>query len=484
MSSNKDNPREIVLDILREIEKRSDEVNSDPAIASEFQTHLRKIQDRVSMDCSRSVPQKYFARIRDMLGDEILDVLDPGKLGSLVFKNRERIQQVHKKLAIFLELYRALMKEAQEGACEVRRLRHVQRELVESQISHVQEVELFEQRMLRNQMLVDVLLVPFEDGIRRIIDFLGARQVDIYLFDDDKFLTNELKTDGKVFTYNKQQQQDAHDIPEAVSSPTFQEVQETIYEMPLMVEDRQIGHYRICRRITDDFDRDRWIRDVAFITPVAARIIHTNHNMLHAQKVYTDDLTQLYNKRKLNEQMGRLFKQFKTGQKKLFVAMIDIDKFKVLNDTYGHPVGDDVLKQTALLIRDGVPYAYRYGGEEFCAVFYGNEKQEVLDAMESLRTRIEQTSFAIAGLEHKITISSGIAEFETSMNAVMDAIDRADKALYVSKEDGRNRCTYYDDIKDRYLTDASRLRQRNMLLEEELAMLRQQVSGKKSPKSR
>ncbi|MBN2107149.1 MAG: diguanylate cyclase [Deltaproteobacteria bacterium] len=483
MNKKKDTARSIVEGILKEIEQRSASMKPDPAIVGDLQAHLRKFEDKVSLDCTRSIPQKYFARIREMLGDEIIEVLDSGKLGSLVFKNRDRIQQVYKKLAVFFELYRHALKVAEDALGAVYRLQHVQQELVESQIAHVQEVEIYEQRMLRSQMLVDIMLEPFEDGIRRIIGFLGAKQFDVYLFDDDRFLTNELKTDGKVFTYNKQQE-DAPELPEAVSSPTFQEVQETIYEMPLMVEGRQIGHYRICRQIMDDFDRDRWIQDVAFITPVAARIIEANHNRLHALKVYTDDLTQLYNKRKLNEQMGRLFKQFKTGQKKLFVAMIDIDRFKIFNDTHGHPAGDEVLKQTALLIRDGVPYAYRYGGEEFCAVFYGHEKQDVIDAMENLRKRIESTPFMISDLEHNITISAGIAEFDTGMNAVMDAIDLADQALYVSKEDGRNRCTYYDDVKGRLASDYSRLRQRNALLEEEIERLRQEVAGKKAGKSR
>lgn len=483
MNRKNDTARSIVEGILKEIEQRSASMKPDPAIVGDLQAHLRKFEDKVSLDCTRSIPQKYFARIREMLGDEIIEVMDSGKLGSLVFKNRDRIQQVYKKLAVFSELYRHALKVAEDALGAVYRLQHVQQELVESQIAHVQEVEIYEQRMLRSQMLVDIMLEPFEDGIRRIIGFLGAKQFDVYLFDDDRFLTNELKTDGKVFTYNKQQE-DAPDLPESVSSPTFQEVQETIYEMPLMVEGRQIGHYRICRQIKDDFDRERWIQDVAFITPVAARIIEANHNRLHALKVYTDDLTQLYNKRKLNEQMGRLFKQFKTGQKKLFVAMIDIDKFKIFNDTHGHPVGDDVLKQTALLIRDGVPYAYRYGGEEFCAVFYGHEKQDVIDAMENLRKRVEATPFTISDLEHHITISAGIAEFETSMNAVMDAIDLADQALYVSKEDGRNRCTYYDDVKGRRAMEDSRLRQKNALLEEENARLRLEMAGKKAGRTR
>jgi len=70
------------------------------------------------------------------------------------------------------------------------------------------------------------------------------------------------------------------------------------------------------------------------------------------------------------------------------------------------------------------------------------------------------------------------------MNAVMDAIDRADQALYVSKEDGRNRCTYFDDVKGRLATDNSRLRQKYALLEEENARLRQQMAEKKPAKSR
>ena len=476
-----DNARTIVEGILEEIIERLKTAKPDPAVASHFQAQLRRIEDDVCLECLRGIPQKHLAAIREKLGDEIIEALDPGKLGS-VFKNRDRVQQVYKKLAVLIDQHLKAQKIAEESLYKIERLKRVQQELLRTQIENVRELELCEKREKRRQLLIDMLLAPFEEAMKMIIDLLGAQQIEVFLFDEDRFLTNELKTDGTTFTYNRQQEE-PHDVPHAVEEPTLQEVQETIYEAPLRVEGQQIGHYRIKRRWGDDFDRDRWIRDVDLITPIAARIIEANKNRLNALKVYTDDLTQLYNKRKLNEQMGRLFKQFKTGRKKLFVAMIDIDKFKILNDTYGHPVGDEVLKQVALLIRDGVQYAYRYGGEEFCAVFYGSEKQEVLETVEALRKKIESTTLAISGLVHSITISAGIAEFETSMNSVMDAIDRADKALYVSKEDGRNRCTYYEDIKDRYMSDATRLRQRNLMLEEELALLRQELSGKK-PKGR
>ncbi len=482
MKRTLDNARTIVQDILEDIEKRSQSAGLESDAIDKFERQLKQIEDDVSLECQRAIPRKYLNMIRDKIGAEVIEVLEPGKLGG-VFKNRDRYQQAYKQIAILLEKYNHAARIAERGLIEINRLRFVQREMTESQIAHVQDIELFEESIRHIRWLVDIQLDPFEKAVSKIITFLDASNIEVFLFDDDKLLTTNLNTDGKTFVYNKQP--DEHpDLPQAVDTPSLQEVQETIYETPLSVEGRQIGHCRIRAARPKDFDREIWIKKVDFITPVAARIIETHQNRLLAGKVYTDDLTQLYNKRKLNEQMGRLFKQFKTGQKKLFVAMLDIDKFKTLNDTYGHPVGDKVLKKIAALIREGVPYAYRYGGEEFCAVFYGYEKQDVLDTMEALRRNIEKTSFADEGIDHPVTVSSGIAEFEVTMNAVMDAIDRADKALYVSKEDGRNRCTYYDDIKDRYLADANRLRQRNLMLEEELANLRRELSGIQKGKPR
>ena len=475
MKKTLDNARTIVQEILSDIERRSQSAGLESVALNKFETQLGQIEDNVALECERAIPRKYLNMIRDHIGAEMIEILEPGKLGG-VFKNRDRNQQAYKKISVLLEKYDHATRTAKRSLAETDRLRFVLREMAESQIAHVQDIELFEESIKHIRWLVDIQLDPFEKAMSRIINFLDARHLEVFLFDDDKLLTTNLNTDGKTFVYNKQPE-DHPALPQAVETPTLQEVQETIYETPLSVEGRQIGHCRIRCNRPEDFDRDLWIKKVDFITPVAARIVEAQQNRLLAGKVYTDDLTQLYNKRKLNEQMGRLFKQFKTGQKKLFVAMIDIDKFKTLNDTYGHPVGDKVLRKIAGLIRDGVPYAYRYGGEEFCAVFYGHEKQNVIDAMETLRVNIEKTSFAEEGIDHPITVSSGIAEFEITMNAVMDAIDRADKALYVSKEDGRNRCTYYDDIKDRYLADANRLRQRNLMLEEELSRLRQELSG-------
>lgn len=482
MKKKLDNARAIVREMLADIENRSKAAGIEHAALSNFEERLRRIENEVFLECLRGVPRKYIVLMREKLGAGMTEAIKPGRLGGM-FKNRARIQHAYQTIAILLEKHNYALKTVRNALCETGRLKFVQQEMAESQIANLQDLELFEQSLRRIQWLVDIQLEPFEKAMSRIISFLDAKHIEVFLFDDDKFLTTNLNTDGKIFIYDKQMGK-SPEIPHAVDTPTFQEVRETIYETPLTIEGRQIGHCRILCAKTQDFDREHWVKKIEFITPVAARIIEAHQNRLLAAKVYTDDLTQLYNKRKLNEQMGRLFMQFKTGQKKLFVAMIDIDKFKTLNDTYGHPVGDKVLRKVANLIRDGVTYAYRYGGEEFCAVFYGDEKEAVLSAMKNLLKNIETTSFADEGVDGPITVSAGVAEFEVSMSSVMDAIDRADKALYVSKEDGRNRCTCYDDIKNRYLADANRLRQRNLMLEEELAELRRKLYGMKGEKNR
>ncbi len=478
MPNTKDSARRIVEEILHEVEKRYANRRADPAIVSGFLENLSSIQEKVFLDCSDSIPEEHITSIQDLFGEEIIEVLSPGKLGSLVLKDRDRLHQVYKKLSVFAELHRYAVKEAKDRLHESWRLKHVLGEMVESQIAHVQEAETLEQRLHREHMINGILLAPFEKAMSRITEFLNAGQIDVFLFDEDSAPGNKLKATGKSLSYTREQER----LPDHTKDPEIslcQDGREAICEAPLMVEDRHIGHWRIRRIITDDFDRDRWTKDVELMSPVAARIIQTDQDSHHAGMAFTDELTQLYNRRKLSEQMGRLFKQFKTSEKKLFVAMINIDRFKELNDLYGHPAGDEVLRKAAQLMRDGMPYAYRYDNDIFCGLFYGLEQEEVLALMEDLRKGIEQAAFVHAGLKHRITISCGIAEFETSMNSVMDAGSRANIALSISKKDGRNCCSYYDDIKDRYLEEASQLREKNRLLEEELKGLREKLARKK-----
>jgi diguanylate cyclase (GGDEF)-like protein len=459
--------RTIVQEIVREIEKRVYDQPLDDTLNKLFSDKTREIEDRIALDFSRGVPSTYVAKIRELLGSQCLEYLEQGKLSSFVRKGKNRVESIFRHLAYVVEMYRYYETEAGNFARKSNCLEKIKNELIEAQISHVDEVEQLDKQLKTKEMLVRLVLKPFEQALSEIMAFLQAKQLEVFLFDDDKFLAQELKTDGQTFTYNAGEET-LPSLPEAVSELQFNEIKETTLNVPLNVEERHIGHFRITRQTAEYFDKETWQTDVTIITPVLGRIIEAYRNSHETKKIYIDDLTQLYNKRKLNDQMGKLFKQFQRGDKKLFIAMLDIDRFKLLNDKYGHPVGDEILRQTAAVIKEQVPYAYRYGGEEFASIFYGPTREETIEAIEKLRVRIEQTPYAINGQEFHITISAGIAEFDTTMNSVMDAIDHADQALYASKEDGRNRTTYYDDVKDRLSEDATRLRQEMLQLKDRL----------------
>lgn len=468
-----ENARAIAYAILKDIESRAYTTppDSSPQV-QQFYDEQKKIEDRVILECSHGIPAAYLSLIRELLGNEFTQYMDQGSTGPLARKNRDRLQLLYKRLALVLETYRYLKKSARTAVHEAACLRRIKHELVETQVAQVHEAEELERQLRDYQMLVMIVLEPFEEAMRTAMTFLEAHQLEVFLLDDDRFLSAELKTDGKTFVYNRDEEKPL--ILETVSEARLQEVQEISFKMPLVVEGQQIGHFHIRRTITADFSREQWQRAVEWITPVLARIIESNRNRLQTRKVYIDDLTLLHNKRKFNEQMGKLFKQFKQGDKKLYIAMMDIDRFKTLNDTHGHPVGDEILRQTAARIRDAVPNAYRYGGEEFAAVFYGYDREQTMAIMEKLRTAIEQAPFRIGGEEFRITISAGVAQFETFMNSVMDAVNRADQALYASKEGGRNRCTCYDDVKDRLSANATKLQRQLRERDDQLERLQQE----------
>jgi|CXWL01.1.fsa_nt_gi diguanylate cyclase (GGDEF)-like protein len=166
---------------------------------------------------------------------------------------------------------------------------------------------------------------------------------------------------------------------------------------------------------------------------------------------FIDALTGLPNRRALDERLAR-------SPGKLGVAMVDVDHFKRFNDRYGHESGDRALKAVARQlrrVRGGS--AYRYGGEEFAVVFEGRQLERASDVLENLRTGIEETRVrlgrptagkraqAVRKGEHEgevgVTVSIGLAERTAGNRTATAVVEAADKALYRSKQRGRNRLT-------------------------------------------
>jgi diguanylate cyclase (GGDEF)-like protein len=124
----------------------------------------------------------------------------------------------------------------------------------------------------------------------------------------------------------------------------------------------------------------------------------------------------------------------------LYLAMIDIDHFKAINDNIGHLGGDKVIYHTADLIRrcfpkPGALSLARYGGEEFCILFNANDENDAYEQCEFLRQMVEQSSVEIDDTTINFTISIGITDNQVSPHST---ISRADKAMYQAKGFGRN----------------------------------------------
>ncbi|MEO1019516.1 MAG: PleD family two-component system response regulator [Pseudomonadota bacterium] len=158
----------------------------------------------------------------------------------------------------------------------------------------------------------------------------------------------------------------------------------------------------------------------------------------------TDPLTGLHNRRYMESHLETLLQQAKERGRSLSVLILDIDYFKSINDTHGHDVGDEVLREFAARLRKnvrGIDLACRFGGEEFVVVMPETELSVAMKVAERLRESIAGSSFPIehgAGLIN-VTVSVGVARFERADESLDTLLKRADIALYNAKQDGRNR---------------------------------------------
>jgi two-component system cell cycle response regulator len=158
----------------------------------------------------------------------------------------------------------------------------------------------------------------------------------------------------------------------------------------------------------------------------------------------TDQLTGLHNRRYMSRHLDNLVSNAAESGKPLAFLIMDIDHFKSVNDTYGHDIGDEVLREFAKRIGAnvrGIDLACRYGGEEFVVVMPDTDMSFAFTVAERLRKSVEMTMFNVSRAPGKlpVTISIGIAASQGSGDTAEKLLHRADQALYKAKRDGRNR---------------------------------------------
>lgn len=158
--------------------------------------------------------------------------------------------------------------------------------------------------------------------------------------------------------------------------------------------------------------------------------------------IVIDELTKCYNRRYINEKLPIDIESAKSNKLPLSIAMIDIDYFKLINDKYGHLLGDLVLKDIIDVIKNNIrrknDWIARYGGEEFLILFKDSSKEDAYNLSKRIKSVVENSIFKYDDIEINITISIGIASLSSEIDDMDKLIRKADENLYKAKRSGRN----------------------------------------------
>jgi diguanylate cyclase (GGDEF)-like protein len=228
--------------------------------------------------------------------------------------------------------------------------------------------------------------------------------------------------------------------PRLATIPNSPDRVESLICAPLIYEGRVRGVITLSKLGSEQFDENslRLLEIIAAQTAIAfdrARL----YTELRTEAV-TDPLTRLYNRRYLLERLSEERSRARRNQHPLLVLLLDLDRFKTVNDRYGHDAGDVVLVELARLLR-GVMRAEdvlaRYGGEEFCVLLPELSLEEGLVLAERLRAIVATHAFPAAAGVGQVTVSVGLAAFDPAETGT-DVVSRADRAMYAVKAAGGN----------------------------------------------
>lgn len=216
--------------------------------------------------------------------------------------------------------------------------------------------------------------------------------------------------------------------------------------VPLTVKNTTFGVINIVNRLDG---RNFESRDTDLLQTLANQAALALDNTRLFKLAITDGLTGLFMIRHFKIKLNEEIKRCRRYGKIFSIIFFDIDHFKKFNDTYGHQVGDEVLKQTADLfrqsLREDVDLPARYGGEEMIALLPETSAEGAFTVAERLRKSIESCEFEGHDTPLHVTISIGITEYPSHDTEMMELIRKADTALYQCKENGRNQTAIYND---------------------------------------
>ncbi|HEY8141063.1 MAG TPA: sensor domain-containing diguanylate cyclase, partial [Kofleriaceae bacterium] len=224
---------------------------------------------------------------------------------------------------------------------------------------------------------------------------------------------------------------------------------ESLLVLPLTAGDEVIGTLALASRTRNRFRKD--IREMLGV--IANQVATSLQNAMMYRKMETmattDGLTGLTNHRSFKERFGQLLERSARHGHKAAVLLCDVDHFKKVNDNHGHPVGDEVLRQVARVLKGAVrviDIPARYGGEEFAVVLEATDLEGALRLAERIREDVGRLEIPTDKGPLSVTMSIGVAAFPDDSREQAQLIERADLALYHAKENGRNRVICHRDF--------------------------------------
>jgi diguanylate cyclase (GGDEF)-like protein len=220
--------------------------------------------------------------------------------------------------------------------------------------------------------------------------------------------------------------------------------------LPIIIGERVAGLIHLARAVDEPFTNEEF--DVTsqftgiFITSIKNALIHKRTEKL----AFTDPLTGLFNHRYFQETLSHEFIRARRYNKPLSLMVIDIDFFKKFNDTYGHLVGDKVLRHVAEIfthsIREQIDTVARYGGEEFAVILPETTLDGGQQFAERIRSKVEKSRIIEKDMVLSIKLSIGVScTSVTECEKTSDLIEAADMALYRAKDNGRNQVQTYKE---------------------------------------
>ncbi|WP_069999416.1 sensor domain-containing diguanylate cyclase [Cellulosilyticum sp. I15G10I2] len=281
-----------------------------------------------------------------------------------------------------------------------------------------------------------------------LIGVFGAKYSTIYIKSNNEYI----ETTPKTFSYSSIEEEKKlildHLEEEFIinsNKPIYetQNAEESVFSclgVPIKVDNRAVGFILIQHKEKDYFSKDH----ATFLSSLANHVgVAIENNLLYTQikeSAYRDGLTGIFNKRYFFETLEAIPH---LDEQNYTLVMIDLDNFKVINDTYGHPYGDAVLKKVSSIIKSGTrpnDIVARYGGEEMIIFFYNfTDKTKVFQRVEAIRREIEKTVIRDEGISSSVTASFGVYVKVDESLSLNDVLKKADENLYVCKRTGKNK---------------------------------------------